>query len=135
MEHLKRPSIYRINTVIDCRDAAVMAEFYSRLLGWEITLPAANGWSAITSPTGSVFAFQEIEGYEPPVWPWVDGKQAQMMHMDFWVDNLEEGVAFALSCGAVEAGQQFYTTSRTMLDPSGHPFCIDTEGEEPDAQL
>lgn len=28
------------------------------------------------------------------------------------------------------AEEQFYKTTRTMLDPAGHPFCIDTEGEE-----
>ena len=111
----KRPAINRINTVIDCGDAQIMAEFYSRLLGWELALPAANGWAAVTSPEGAVFAFQEIEG----------------IHLDFWVDNLEEGVEFALACGAVEAAQQFFTTSRTLLDPAGHPFCIDTDGEEP----
>lgn len=114
----KRPAVNRINTVIDCGDAQIMAEFYSRLLGWELTLPAANGWAAVTSPEGAVFAFQEIEGYEPPVWPWEKGKQGQMIHLDFWVDNLEEGVEFALACGAVEAAQQFFTTSRTLLDPA-----------------
>ena len=114
----KRPAVNRINTVIDCGDAQIMAEFY-------------NGWAAVTSPEGAVFAFQEIEGYEPPVWPWEKGKQGQMIHLDFWVDNLEEGVEFALACGAVEAAQQFFTTSRTLLDPAGHPFCIDTDGEEP----
>lgn len=78
----KRPAVNRINTVIDCGDAQIMAEFYSRLLGWELTLPAANGWAAVTSPEGAVFAFQEIEGYEPPVWPWEKGKQGQMIHLD-----------------------------------------------------
>ena len=48
----KRPAVNRINTVIDCGDAQIMAEFYSRLLGWELTLPAANGWAAVTSPEG-----------------------------------------------------------------------------------
>jgi len=86
-------------------------------------------WAAITSPDGSVMAFQEVEGYVPPVWPWESG---QMLHLDLWVDNLEEGVKFALGCGAKEAAQQYFTTSRTMIDPAGHPFCIDTEGEEPE---
>lgn len=108
-----------------------MAAFYSRFLGWALTHPQANGWAAVTAPDGTVFAFQEVEGYEPPVWPWESGQQGQMLHLDFWVDDLEAGVAFAVTCGASEAKQQFYTTSRTMLDPAGHPFCIDTEGEEP----
>lgn len=128
----KRPVINRINTVMDCKDAKIMAEFYSKFLGWELTHSGANGWSAITSPAGTVFAFQEVEGYEAPIWPWEDGKQSQMIHMDFWVDDLDEGVAFAIECGAREASQQFFKTSRTLLDPAGHPFCIDTEGEEPE---
>lgn len=41
MDKLKRPVINKINTVIDCGDAGIMAEFYSKLLGWEITLPPA----------------------------------------------------------------------------------------------
>lgn len=131
-ENKKRPKIKMINIVMDCNDAGIMADFYSKLLGWAWTHPQANGWAAITSPTGSVIAFQEIEGYEPPVWPWEPGKQGQMLHLDLWVDNLEEGVRFAIECGAKEASRQFFTTSRTMLDPAGHPFCIDTEDEEPE---
>ncbi|ADY55606.1 hypothetical protein Sgly_1296 [Syntrophobotulus glycolicus DSM 8271] len=129
-ERDNRPKINMINIVIDCADAGIMADFYSKLLGWEWTHPQENGWSAITSPTGSVIAFQEVEGYEPPVWPWQPGKQGQMLHLDLCMNNLEEGVKHALECGATEASQQFFSTSRTMLDPSGHPFCIDTEDEE-----
>lgn len=116
-----------INIVIDCADAGVMADFYSKLLGWEWTHPQANGWAAITSPTGSIIAFQEVVGYEPPVWPWEPGKQGQMLHLDLRINNLNEGVQFAIECGATEASQQFFSTSRTMLDPAGHPFCIDAE--------
>ncbi len=131
-EKQKRPAINTINIIIDCSNAGVMAAFYSKLLGWEWTHPRANGWAAVTSPEGAVIAFQEVEGYEPPVWPWQEGEQQQMMHMDLWVDDLEEGVQFAIACGAKEAKEQYFTTSRTMIDPAGHPFCIDTEGEEPE---
>ncbi|EXG88124.1 Glyoxalase-like domain [Clostridium sp. ASBs410] len=129
-ESSNRVKINRINIVVDCADAGIMADFYSKLLGWEWTHPQANGWAAITSPTGSVIAFQEVEGYNPPVWPWEPEKQGQMLHLDLLVDNLDEGVKHAIECGAKEAGHQFFNTSRTMMDPSGHPFCIDTEEEE-----
>lgn len=122
--HLK---VKKLNIVVDCLDAGVMAEFYNKLLGWEVTHPRSNGWAAITSPSGYVIAFQEVEDYEPPVWPWEKGGQGQMLHLDLVVDNLEESVAHAIQCGAKEAKQQFYKTSRTMLDPAGHPFCIDTD--------
>lgn len=52
------------NIVIDCNNAGVLAEFYSKLLGWEWTRPRANGGgTAVASPTGMVFAFPEVEEY------------------------------------------------------------------------
>ncbi len=127
---MKRLKVNHINIVIDCADAGVLANFYSKLLDWEWTHPQANGWAAITSPTGTVIAFQEVESYEPPVWPWEKGKQGQMLHIDLWVDDLEEAVQFAIECGAKQAKVQFFKTSRTMIDPAGHPFCIDTDSPE-----
>lgn len=122
--------IKKVNIVIDCADAGVMSKFYSKILKWECTHPHANGWAAITSPFGMVIAFQEVENYTPPVWPWQEGKQGQMLHLDFYVDNLEEAVQFAVECGAKLANEQYYKTSRTMIDPAGHPFCLDTNETE-----
>ena len=51
------------NIVIDCNNAGVLAEFYSKLLGGEWTRPRAHGWAAVASPTGMVFAFPEVEEY------------------------------------------------------------------------
>lgn len=124
------PKINHINVVIDCNDTKNLSEFYSKLLSWEITHPAQNGWAAITAPQGQVFAFQEIEEYTPPVWPYEKGKQGQMLHLDFWVDDLQAGVRHAIACGATAAPNQYFKTSTTMFDPEGHPFCIDTDGEE-----
>jgi len=123
-------NIYKINIVIDCKDAGILAEFYSKLLGWEWTHPHANGWAAITSPTGTVIAFQEVAGYESPVWPWQPKKQGQMIHLDFYVENLDEAVKYAIRLGAKPANEQYFKTSRTMIDPAGHPFCLDTDEPE-----
>ncbi|WP_255493322.1 VOC family protein [Dysgonomonas sp. HDW5B] len=71
-----------------------------------------------------------MEGYEPLVWPWQKGKQGQMFHLDFYVDNLEEAVQYTIECGVKIADTQYFWTSRTMLDPSGHPFCLDTDEPE-----
>ena len=68
MKSTVKSLIYKINIVVDCSDAGVLADFYSKLLGWEWTHPRANGWAAITSPEGVVMAFQEVEEYQPPVW-------------------------------------------------------------------
>nr|WP_312430774.1 VOC family protein [Lacrimispora sp.] len=42
-ESSNRVKINRINIVVDCADAGIMADFYSKLLGWEWTHPQANG--------------------------------------------------------------------------------------------
>jgi len=130
MKTKSKLQINKINIVIDCTDAGILAEFYSKLLGWEWTHPRANGWAAITAPTGMVFAFQEVEDFQPPVWPWESGKQGQMLHLDFYVDNLEEAVDYAVALGAKQADEQYFKTSRTMIDPAGHPFCLDTDEPE-----
>ncbi|MFV0330913.1 MAG: VOC family protein [Dysgonomonas sp.] len=130
MEQKSKINIRKINVVIDCKDAGVLAEFYSKLLGWDWTHPQANGWAAITSPTGMVMAFQEIEDYQPPVWPWRKEEQGQMLHLDFYVDNLDEAVTYAIELGAKLADKQYFRTSRTMIDPAGHPFCLDTDEPE-----
>lgn len=127
---MEKINIYKINVVIDCENAGILAGFYSQLLGWEWTHPQANGWAAITSPTGMVIAFQEVEEYQPPVWPSVKEKQGQMLHLDFYVENLEEAVAYAIRLGAKVADEQYFKTSRTMIDPAGHPFCLDTDEPE-----
>ena len=46
------------------------------------------------------------------------------------VENLEEAVAYAIQLGARQADEQYFRTSRTMFDPAGHPFCLDTEEAE-----
>ena len=87
--------------VLDCADPAALAAFYQKL------------------------AFQAVPAYAPPVWPWQPGAPGQMLHLDWQVDDLDEAVAFALACGARLADAQYFTTSRTLLDPAGHPFCLD----------
>ena len=117
----------RVNVVLDCTNARDLAEFYIRLLGWEVNRPFQDGWMAIASPGGQIIGFQEVDGYEPPVWPWRPGAQAQMLHLDYVVEDLQEGVDHALRCGARRADKQYYKFSVTLIDPAGHPFCIDTE--------
>lgn len=110
---------------LDCKDADALADFYVKLLGWEKTL-SGGGWAGIHSPQGIILAFQTVEEYVPPVWPWKQGEQQQMAHIDFKVDNLPEAVEHAIQCGARKAEEQFFDTSTVMIDPEGHPFCLST---------
>lgn len=107
----------------DCKDACALAMFYKELLGWK-EYYSGDGWAALRSPQGWVLSFQEIEEYVKPVWPWAEGKQQQMAHLDFYADDLENTVKYAESCGAKKSDIQYFETSTVMFDPEGHPFCL-----------
>ena len=125
MEHAaKIPAIELNEVVLDCKDVALLCDFYSRLLGWENTY-RENEWAAISSPSGGVkIAFQENELYVPPVWPETPEKQQQMTHLDFGAEDMELAVAHAISCGAIKAPTQYSDQWTVLFDPEGHPFCI-----------
>lgn len=110
----------------DCKNADTLADFYVSLLGWEKSF-SGNGWAGLRSPQGWILAFQEVEDYEAPVWPWEKGKQQQMAHIDFLVEDLDASVAHALKCGAKKSDIQYFETSTVMFDPEGHPFCLSME--------
>jgi len=123
---------------IDCEDADAMADFYSRLLGWEILdrgghNPRTGGsnWVRLQNPGGlPMVAFGARDWYARPVWPEEAALQQKMMHMEIGVDNLEASVTLAVEAGGRPAPHQppdrDPKTLRVMLDPSGHPFCLYT---------
>lgn len=114
-----------IGVALDCRDPDELADFYVELLGLEKTISSGN-WAGIHTPQGIILAFQRVEEYVPPVWPWQEGEQQQMLHLDFAVDDLEKAVEHATKCGAKKAEVQYYDSSTVMFDPAGHPFCLST---------
>ena len=115
---------------LDCADARALADFYARLLGWEIS--ASDGdWFQLADPGGGVHLNIQGEAwYEPPAWPERSGELTKMMHFEIYVDDIEAAVAHAVASGALEATPQPETrdprTLRVMLDPAGHPFCLFT---------
>lgn len=130
---MSRPRLTFVGPVLDAAHPVALAEFYHRLLGWEIVAsegpragyPPQDGWAKVRSPGGDAkIEFQWEEHYVPPTWPSVPGEQLMMIHLDIEVDDLETGVAFALEQGARLAKHQPQEGVRVMLDPEGHPFCL-----------
>ena len=115
----------KMGVVLDSDNPDELSDFYQKLLGWEKRKYTVNS-IVFNDDDGMPFQllFQYDENYVRPVWPTEPEKQQQMAHLDFFVENLEEGVAHALSCGAVLSPIQFADSWRVMIDPSGHPFCI-----------
>jgi catechol 2,3-dioxygenase-like lactoylglutathione lyase family enzyme len=115
----------RLATVcIDCADAGAMADFYGRLLGWEVTLREPN-WVLMRDPNGGTgLSFQAEADYRAPTWPERPDGQGKMLHLDIKVEDLDAAVAHALASGARLAEYQPQARVRVLLDPADHPFCL-----------
>ena len=114
-----------IGIAFDCKNANELADFYVNITGWKKEITSEE-WAGIRAPQGFLLVFQTVDNYVPPVWPWRDGKQQQMAHIDFKVENLKEAELLAVKYGAKKAETQYFDTSTVMLDPAGHPFCLST---------
>ena len=130
---MNRPKLRLSGPVLDSPRPLELAAFYETLLGWPVARSEGPGdgtspdygWAVLRSPDGT----QKIEvqwepHYARPVWPPAEGEQLMMMHLDFGVEDLNEGVAWATAAGATRADHQPQEHVRVMLDPDGHPFCL-----------
>jgi catechol 2,3-dioxygenase-like lactoylglutathione lyase family enzyme len=110
--------------VLDSPDAGALADFYRRLLGWEIRQDEP-GWVTLRAPGGGAgLSFQTEPDYVRPSWPARPGDQQMMTHLDIEVEDLATAGAHALASGAVLADFQPQEDVRVYLDPAGHPFCL-----------
>lgn len=116
-------------TSIDCPDPAVLADFYSALLGMRRLVESPDGGViAITDGTATL-ALMRVADYAPPTWP--EPGQLQQMHLDVSVADLDAGVRQAVALGAREAAHQADPERwRVLVDPAGHPFCLTTVGAD-----
>ena len=109
---------------MDCDDPAAMAGSYGRLLGWEITYRGGDNFILMRDPAGGTgVSFQQVPGYQPPVYREEPGHQTKMVHLDTRVTDLAAATVHALACGARLASHQGRDDLRVLLDPAGHPFC------------
>ncbi|MEV6970990.1 VOC family protein [Hamadaea sp. NPDC051192] len=111
--------------VLDSPDAQALARFYAELLGWEL---GPEGRTIIPPDSVGYLAFQDSPEYVRPVWPPAEGRQQQMLHLDFEVEDLAAAVGHAVELGATPAEFQPQAEVRVMLDPDGHPFCLYANG-------
>jgi catechol 2,3-dioxygenase-like lactoylglutathione lyase family enzyme len=110
--------------VIDCPDPALLARFYSELLGLPVTYTSPDFVVIARNDTSSGYAFQLAPDHQPPRWP--DPGYPQQMHLDVMVDDLDAAEAAVLALGATKHPHQPGTSFRVLLDPAGHPFCLVT---------
>lgn len=109
------------HVVVDCRDPASLAAFYSRLLGLPVTHRSDDWVVVATNETTSGIAFQLVPDHQPPLWG--DPDHPQQVHVDVMVDDLEAVAADAIAMGA-RALTDAHDGSQVFADPAGHPFCL-----------
>ncbi|OKJ22536.1 glyoxalase [Streptomyces sp. CB00316] len=108
--------------VIDCGDPVRLAEFYSKVTGWEI-IHSGEDYASLAGGEHPGLAFVRIEGHRAAGRP-DDGKHA---HLDFTVTDLEEAAGRILALGASRPAFQPGKDQWVVLtDPEGHPFCLTT---------
>jgi catechol 2,3-dioxygenase-like lactoylglutathione lyase family enzyme len=120
------PGLGRLDVIaLDGPDLDALAGFYSELTGWPI-VRKDDDWYQLGRPDtgGATLAFQLAPDHRPPVWPSAD--RPQQLHLDFVVDDLDEGERHVLAIGGRKAETQPGETFRVFLDPAGHPFCLVT---------
>jgi catechol 2,3-dioxygenase-like lactoylglutathione lyase family enzyme len=105
------------HVVLDCRDPAALAEFYSGLLGQPVTYRGDDWVVVAASDTASGLAFQLSPDHQPPTWP--DAAVPQQLHLDIMVEDVAAAGPRVLALGATKLdGDGVYA------DPAGHPFCL-----------
>lgn len=112
--------------VLECLDPHALSSFYAQLLNWEKGY-VADDFVIIGAGSGADIGFQRNEDYLPPVWPDEPGKQQMMAHIDIAVPRaqMNEWRDYAISLGARKTEFQYSNEWIVMLDPEGHPFCLD----------
>ncbi|MGE2735800.1 VOC family protein [Mycolicibacterium vaccae] len=126
----EHPPIGRLGaTSVDCPDPGALADFYAALLGMRRIVERPDGGVVAISDGTQTLAFLRVDDYVAPTWP-APG-QAQQMHLDVSVTDLDAAVVAAEGLGARQAAHQPQPDGwRVMFDPAGHPFCLTTFGAD-----
>jgi len=105
------------HVILDCPDPRALAQFYSSLLGLDITYDSDDFVVVSADATTSGVAFQRVQQHVGPTWP--DPAVPQQIHFDVMVEDIELATARVLEIGARSLDE-----SDVFADPAGHPFCL-----------
>ena len=115
--------------VLDCKDPVALSDFYCKLLGWSKPYITEDFIIIVSDDCNVDIGFQRNDDYVPPVWPEAQGKQQQMLHIDFsmQLSKLQEWIDYVVELGGKKSVFQYADAGdgAVMLDPEGHPFCLD----------
>jgi catechol 2,3-dioxygenase-like lactoylglutathione lyase family enzyme len=112
------------SVVLDTKEPARLAEFYSALLGGDVVVDDEDDtWVVLNEPTGRRLAFQLAPEHAPPQFP--DPQGSQQFHLDIEVTDVDEAESKVLARGATRVTDAIGEDDfRVYRDPAGHPFCL-----------
>ena len=109
-----------ISTTLACPDPAALAAFYADLTDGEVTFVHEDEWATMRCE-GARLEFMAVSDYRAPRWP----EDPSLVHLDFFVNDLEEAGARAVRSGAHRfVDQPNAAHSLVLADPAGHPFSL-----------
>ncbi|GIH69798.1 glyoxalase [Sphaerimonospora thailandensis] len=103
---------------IDCAEPKKLAEFYSKITGFEVQY-AEDEYAGIGDGTVSIY-FGRVPDRKPAAWPGPD----KQFHLDFRVPDVEKAVEEYLELGATKPEFQPGQGWIVLADPEGHLFCV-----------
>jgi predicted enzyme related to lactoylglutathione lyase len=115
--------ISRTVVVLDAAELDRVSSFWAGLLGGTVT--KSDDWHSVLVGGEWRLGIQLAPDHVPPDWP--DG-EPQQIHLDLYVEDLEEAHEEAMALGArllkpaddLDAAEGF----QVYADPAGHPFCL-----------
>lgn len=115
-------AIARLGAIsLDSDDPIMLGRFYCRLLDVETVYESAD--LVVLKTRGVTMTIERVLEHRPPDWP--GNTVPKQMHLDLFVEDLDESEAAALAIGARKPETQPAPGKwRVLLDPSGHPFCL-----------
>ncbi len=108
------------STTLACPDPAGLAAFYADITGGEVTFAHEEEWATMRCE-GARLEFMGVTDYLAPRWP----EDPALVHIDFFVDDLDEAGARVVRAGARRFDDQPNAAHCLVFaDPAGHPFCL-----------
>jgi predicted enzyme related to lactoylglutathione lyase len=109
--------------VFDAADLHAVSGFWAGVLGGVVE--AEDDWHMVMVGGKPRVGVQLVPNHARPEWP--DGVQQQQIHLDLWVDDIDEAHETVMSLGAEllqsAGGTHAADTFQVCADPAGHPFC------------
>jgi len=108
--------------VLDAANIEEVSTFWAGLLGGRVD--SSDDWHTVLVDDVPRLDVQLAPDHVRPEWP---GGQAQQIHLDISVTDIEAAHEHAVGLGAVPLTEPDRTAAegfQVYADPAGHPFCL-----------